>query len=135
MIELLIYESIPGARSQVPENSFLFLFFKIILLLFNYSCLHLLPHHFPQLQPSPPPSPIPQPLAFVHVSLIVVPENPSPFSPHHPLPPPLGLLSDCSQFQCLWLHFVCFFVLLIRFHLEVRSYGICLSPPGLFHLA
>ena len=23
----------------------------------------------------------------------------------------------------------------IIFHLKVRSYGICLSPPGLFHLA
>ena len=27
------------------------------------------------------------------------------------------------------------FILLIRFHLKVRSYGICLSPLGLNHLA
>ena len=39
------------------------------------------------------------------------------FSPIIPLSPPLWLLSVCSLFQCLWLHFPCFFVLLIRFHL------------------
>ena len=33
------------------------------------------------------------PLGFVHLSFIVVPENPS---PHCPLPPPLWLLLDCS---------------------------------------
>ena len=37
------------------------------------------------------------------------------------------------NFQCLWLYFACLFILLIRFLLMVRSYGICLSPPGLFH--
>ena len=50
-------------------------------------------------------------------------------------PCPLWLLTVCSSFQCLWLYFACLFVLLIRSHLKVRSYGICLSPPGLFHLA
>ena len=50
-------------------------------------------------RPSPPhPNPPPSlastfPLGFVHVSFIVVPENPS---PHCPLPPPLWLLLDCS---------------------------------------
>ena len=64
-----------------------------------------------------PPLPPPQPnllpsfastpaLGFVHVSFIVVPENPS---PHCPLPSPRWLLLDCSQFQCLWLYVVCFF--------------------------
>ena len=52
-----------------------------------------------------------------------------------PLPPPLWSLSVCSLFPCLWLCFACWFVLLIRFHLQVRSYGICLSLPDLFHLA
>ena len=33
------------------------------------------------------------PLGFVHVSFIVVPENPSPYCP---FPPPLWLLVDCS---------------------------------------
>ena len=57
------------------------------------------------------------------------------FSSIIPLPPPLWLLSVCSLFQCFWLYFVCLFVLLIRFHLQVRSCGICISPPDLFQLA
>ena len=57
------------------------------------------------------------------------------FSSITPLSPPLWLLSVCSLFQCLWLYFAGFFVLLIRFHLKARSCGICLSLPGLFHLA
>ena len=72
-------------------------------------------------QPNPPPSPTSTlPLDFVHVSFVVVPVNPS---PHCPLP------------TRLWLYFVCFFLLLIMFQLKVRSYGICPSPPGLFHSA
>ena len=35
----------------------------------------------------------------------------------------------------VWLYFVCFFLLLIIFQLKVKSYGICPSPSGLFHLA
>ena len=57
--------------------------FKITLLLFNYSGLHF-------LAPSPPPQPNPPPslasilpLGFVHVSSIVVPENPSSIIPSH----------------------------------------------------
>ena len=72
------------------------------------------------------------PLGFVHVSFIVVPENPF---PNYPVPTPLWLLLDCSQLQCLWLYFVCFFLVLIMFQLKLRSYGICPSLPGLFHLA
>ena len=69
-----------------PHPLFIFL---IILLLFNYSCLHFSPP-----QPNLPPSPASTlPLGFVHVSFIVVPENPS---PHCLLPPPLWLLLDCS---------------------------------------
>ena len=45
-------------------------------------------------QPNPPPSPASTlSLGFVHVSFIVVPENPS---AHCLLPRPLWLLSDCS---------------------------------------
>ena len=50
-------------------------------------------------------------------------------SPVIPLPTPLWLLSVCSLFPCLWFQFARLFVLLIRFHLKVRSYGICLLPP------
>ena len=67
-------------------------------MLFNYSCLSFLPtpppHPSTPLQPNSPPSPASTlPLGFVHVSFIVVLENPS---PHCPLPSPLWLLLDCS---------------------------------------
>ena len=54
--------------------------------------------------------------------------------PLSPLSPPHSSLSIVTLFlfQCLWLYFVCFFLLLIRFQLKVRSYGICPSPPGYF---
>ena len=108
---------------------FLNLFFIVIQLqLYAFSPLTSPP---PQL--NPPPSPIPTiPPDFVHVSFIIVPAIPSSHCPH---PTPPWPLLDCSQPQCLWWYFVCFFLLLIMFQLKVRSYGICPSPPGLFHLA
>ena len=48
------------------------------------------------------------------------------------LPHPLWSLSVCSKFPSLWFYFARLFVLLIRFHLQVRSYGICLLPPAYF---
>ena len=52
------------------------------------------PHHSPRPQTNPLISLASTlPLGFVHVSFIVVPENPS---PHCPLPSPLWLLLDCS---------------------------------------
>ena len=75
------------------ENIQITVFKKIILLLFNYSCLNFL-HPPPPPQPNPPPSLASTlPFGFVRVSFIVVPENPS---PHCSLPPPLWLLLDCS---------------------------------------
>ena len=92
-------------------------------------------------QPSPPPQPSPLPPLFPpppHCYCPCVLYNcsfkPFTLSPYNPLPSPLWSLSACSQFQCLWLYFACLFILLIRFPLKVRSYGICLSPSGLFHL-
>ncbi|KAF6104248.1 hypothetical protein HJG60_011248 [Phyllostomus discolor] len=109
--------------------SYLFIIIYFIVVQLQLSAFS--PDHSPLPQPNPPPSlAYALPLGFVHVSFIVVPVNPSPCCP---LPPPLWLLSDCS-FQCLWLYFVCFFLLLIMFQLKVRSYGICPSPSGLFHL-
>ena len=65
-------------------------FFIVVQLQLSAFSLH--PSTPPQL--SPPPSPTSTlPLGFVHVSFIVVPENPS---PHYPLPTPLWLLLDCS---------------------------------------
>ena len=68
--------------------------------------------------------------SFIH-ALCLVP-SPSLYLYH---PPPLWSLSFCSMFPCLWFYFVRYFILFIRFLLWVRSYGICLSPTSLFHLA
>ena len=78
--------------------------------------------------------------SYPHLALSMCPlymflDDPFSFFPIYPLPSTQWLLSVCYLFQCLWLYFVCLFVLLIRFHLEVRSYSICISLPGLFHLA
>ena len=61
-----------------------FYFFLVILLLFKYSCLHLPPTTPPH--PSHPHFPplLPPPLGFVHVSFIVVSENPPCFAPLSP---------------------------------------------------
>ena len=104
------------------------------LLLFKHNCLHFLPHYPPPLQPSPLPILNPTllwlcPCVLYTCSLMTIHPFP-PLAPH-----PLWLLSVCSLFQCLWLYFACFYVLLIRFQLKVRSYGTCLSLPGLFHTA
>ena len=89
----------------------------------------------PSLTPSPPHHP---PISTPHYCPCVL-SNCSykhfTLVPWKSLPSPLWSLSACSQFQCLWLYFACLFVLLIRFLLKVRSYGICLSLPGLFRLA
>ena len=97
------------------QHFFLF-FIAVQVQLSPFSCQHLTPPH-----PHVPFSILP-PFGFVHGSFIHVPWWPFPF-----FPPPLLLLSVCSSFQCLWLYFACSFVLLIRFHLQVRSYVICLS--------
>ena len=115
-------------------NYFIIIIIIIIVLLFKYSCLHFLPTTPPHpSHPHLPPS-ILAPFGFVHVSFIYALDGPTPISSYYP-PPSLWLLSVYSLFQCLWLYFPCLFVLLIRSHLQVRSYGICLSLPGLFHSA
>ena len=108
--------------------SFFLIFIVIQLQLYAFSPYASTP---PQLNPPPSPTSTISP-NFVHVSFIIVPAIPSSHCPH---PTPPWPLLDCSQPQCLWLYFVCFFLLLIMFQLRVRSYGICPSPPGLFHLA
>ena len=79
-------------------------------------------HHPPSLTPPDP----------VHASFTEAPAIPS---SHRPQPTPPWLVWDCSQLQCLWVYFVCFILLMIMFQLKLGSYGICPSPPGLFHLA
>ena len=106
-----------------------FLFF---LLLFKYSFLtfpHTPPHHLSpaHLLPCFYPSPYYSPCVLYSCSCKTFT-----LSPHYLLPSPLWSLSGYSQFQCFWLHFACMFILLIRFQLKVRSYGICLSLSGRF---
>ena len=58
------------------------------------------PHSSTPPQPNSLPSPASNlPLGFVHVSFIVVPENPS---PHYPFPPPLWLLLIVLNFNVCW---------------------------------
>ena len=123
-------------------NVFFFFFFLSVrgcfCFFFNFYCYSITVVYLfsPSLHPTPAkPTSLPTstfPLDFVHVSFIIVPAFPSSHCPH---PTPPWPLLDCSQPQCLWLYFVCFFLLLIMFQLRVRSYGICPSSPGLFHLA
>ena len=125
-----------GSRKSHLEEDFTLSFFKKIFYCSSSTvdCIYPPPIHPHNSQPHLPPL-IPPPFGFVHMSFIVVPGNHSSLFPHYPLPPPIWLLLDCSLFHCLWLYFACSFVLLIMLHLKLSFYGICLSPPGLFHLA
>ena len=115
---------------DMTTEFFYFIIFKNYFIGVQVLLSAFTPHHSPN--PSHPHLPplIPTPLNFVHVSFIVVPENHSPVPSIIPSHLP-WLLSDCYSCQCLWFCFACLFVLLIRCHLEVRSSGICPSPPGL----
>ena len=84
-----------------------FISFLFLILLFNYSCLHL-PTTSPTPHPFPPPSPLFPPLLVLFiVTFILAPENLSPLFPHD-LPP---LPSDycCIAFNfnvsqlCCWI--------------------------------
>ena len=108
------------------KYDFFFFSFLYFLLLFNYNC----PTFFQLLFLSAPPPSYYRPCILYNCFC-----KPFTLLPYNPLHSPLWSLSACSQFQCLWLYFACLFVLLIRFLLKVRSYDICLSLPGLFHLA
>ena len=96
-------------------------------LTFKYSCVH-----FPSITfPIPPTShsqsyhPLDLSMGPHTYSLMTL----SLLSPIISLCPPLWLLSVCYLFQCIWLYLVVawLFVLLIKIHLQVRSYGICFT--------
>ena len=78
----------------LEDHYFIFIYFFINYLIFVQLQLSAFsPHPSTPPQPNLPPFPASTlPLGFVHVSFIVVPENPS---PHCPFPPPLWLL-HCS---------------------------------------
>ena len=79
----LIYFNFICKYVSLRDNILKFYF----ILFFNYFIVVQLqlsvftPHHFPLPQPNPPPSLASNPLGFVHMSFIVVPENPSPLPP------------------------------------------------------
>ena len=80
-------------KRSTPGYIFFFLIFKLF-----YCCSITVVFIFsPPLYPTPAkPTSSPAstlPFGFVHVSFIVVPENPS---PHYSFPPPLWLLLYCS---------------------------------------
>ena len=122
----------------------LYITFRILLLkgmkkriLFFFYCYSIIVLIFP-----PCPSPTsPTPCSHSQSLLLSVPMSPLymflglPLSIFPPLTSSHWSLPVCSLFPCLWFYFAHLFVLLIRFHLQVRSYGICLIPPVLFHLA
>ena len=124
---------------QIFINKESCLFIYLFIYCWHYYRCHQFP---PPLSPSTRP---PLPLAFItllsvlwamhthththtHTCSLVIFS-----SPHHH--PPLWDLSVCSMSPYLWCYFVCQFFLFLRFHIWVRSYGVCLSLPGLFSLA
>ena len=94
------YTRVGGCIPQVLVCSHQTIAASFFFQIFNYFIVVQLqlsifsPHLSTPPQPNPPPSPASTfRLGSVHVSFIVVPENPS---PHYPFPPPLWLLLDCS---------------------------------------
>ena len=86
---------------------------------------HTCPHH---------PLSILHPMTLSMSLLYLFLEDPFPSSAHyHIIPPPLSSgYCQCSLFQCLLLYFACLFVLLIKLHLQERSYGIVFHCLGNF---
>ena len=108
------------------QGTFLFIVFQFVV--------HLSPHCSPLPHASPIGTVSLPPIVHTHESSIHVPLLDSPLlSPVIPFPPPLWSLSVCSLFPSLCFYFAHLFVLLIRFHLQVRSHGISLSLPGSFY--
>ena len=140
----LQYNSLPFIHSppkflkpQIVLNPICFLFntyipfFSFTLLFFEYSYLHLHPTvPLCATHPCLPPLNLPT-LAFFMCPLYMFLDGPSPISLHSPSPPS-HLVTVCSLFQCLWLYFTHLFVLLNRFNLQVKSYGICLHNLAYF---
>ena len=113
----------------------LFLLFYICFLFFKYSGLHFSPHHSLPPQQSLPPTLDSStlwlfPCVLYKCSLTTLPL----FTPIIPSHLTSGYCQFFFLFQCLQVYFTSLLVLLIRFHLYVKSYSICRSPTGLFHV-
>ena len=117
--------------NSVNQHSRKYFFNFNFLLLFNYSCVPFLP--------IPPPCPIHTPLPpQLHPAPSFCPcvLYSSSCKPLSSLSPPHSPLAIVRLFLIsMSLVIFCFFLLLIMFQLNVRSYGICFSLTGLFCLA
>ena len=110
----MYYPSLKKKIYVINEHFFIFIFIiflKILLLLFKYSFLpfpptlaqHLSPLYLPPLFPHPLP-------IIVHVSFIIVPANPSPFSPEIPSLLPSGHCQPVLNFSVFaYILLVCLF--------------------------
>ena len=111
---------------------------SVLLFLFLYCWHYDRCPPFPHLCLPPPSSLLPSPglhhtIVCVHgLCSYVLWVISSPSFIHSPSP--LGGLSVCPMYLCLWFYFVCQFILLIRFHIWVKSYASSLSLTSLFHL-
>ena len=90
----------------------------------------------PLSSPTPPQPAFPSDNHHAVVSMSFFPLIPSTFSPSlQPLPS-----NSCQSVLCLYSLFpfslyILFVYLFIRFHTKVKTYGVCHSLTGLFHLA
>ena len=117
---------------------FIYLFFSILFFKFIFYCysITIVCLFSPSLLSTPAePTSLPHPHHPPQFCPCVL--HNSSCNPLFPLSPPHSPLATARLFPTSMslVGFVCFFLLLIMFQLKVRSYGICPSPPGLFHLA
>ena len=122
-------------KVHLEKHSFIYIYIYIYI----YYCLITVVPIFPPLLSSALPTPhlplsILPPIDFVHGSYICSLTWPFPFFSHYPPPHPLWSLPVSSLFPSLWFYFAHLFCWLGSTY-RVRSYGVCLSLPGLFHLA
>ena len=127
---------LPVLLYRSPRNAYLWRnVFSIILLLFQLQLSAFTAVEKLLNKPSPPPCPASTPPWFCPSVLYNCSWKPFPLSP-------LIILSHLpSDYYQIVLNFyvsgyisLAFFLLLIMFQLKMRSYGICPSLPGLFHL-
>ena len=115
------------------ETIYFFVFIVVELQLSQFfPCCSPLPHPAPLTHSQSPP-PCPCPLISPLYMFLDLAHTLS--FPDYLPPPPLWLLLFVLYFHVSGSILLFCFVLLIRLHLQVRSYGICLSLTGLFHLA
>ena len=126
-MEILLALAIEIKNEHTTQSSNTILLFIYLFIVHSWSI-------FPPTTTSPPhPSPPltlnPTPFGFVHVSLIYIPDNPSPFSLHYPSPQPplltvsLVFISMCLVIFCLLLCFVDYGMLIgkIRWYLSFTT--------------